>query len=272
MSKVWVYTMPYNCEAWLPHFLRYYAFAEKIVVYDNESTDNTRNVAESPAWANVVVRSLGSGDQYRDDILMVVKNHLWKEARYLADWVIVVDPDEFMYHERGLPTYLDEQKVLGNTLLLGTGLEMFSKSFPSDDKSIVETIKTGYRNDIYSKPLIFNPAALVDINYINGCHECSALGNVRLNELWYPHVNQQPVPGIHPVYARFFNGLPPERPLKLLHYQFINWEHTRDRWRLIKSRMSPINIQYGWGGQFLLEEEVLKQAWDFLEAMSHPVI
>lgn len=272
MSKVWVYTTAFNCEAWLPHFLRHYAFADRVIVYDNESTDNTRGVAESPNWKNVVVRTLDSGNQYREDMLMIVRSHLWKEARYKADWIIIVDPDELMFHAEGLPNYLDAQKTKGSTLLLSTGLEMFSKEFPTGEQPLVETIKTGFRNDVYSKPVIFNPEALMDISYVSGCHECSPFGNVILNEQWYPHAQQTKVPGVHPTFIRLFKGLPIERPLKLLHYRFIGWEFVRDRWRYTKPRMAPINYKYGWGGQYLLEEIDLKQAWDFMEACAKPVI
>lgn len=272
MSKVWVYTTAFNCEAWLPHFLRHYAFADRVIVYDNQSTDGTKAVAESPNWKNVTVRPLESGNQYREDMLMVVRSHLWKEARYQADWVIIVDPDEFMYHPEGMVSFLDDQKGKGHTLLLSSGLEMFSPTFPTSDQSVVGTIKVGFRNDVYSKPTIFNPEALTDISYTTGCHECSPFGNSRLNEPWYPHAQQVAVPGIHPIFLRLFNGVPPERALKLLHYRFIGWEAVRDRWRYTKPRMAPINYKYGWGGPYLLEETDLKQAWDFMEACSKPVI
>ena len=43
--KIRVYTVAWNEEKILPHFLRHYArFADRIVVYDNGSNDRTRDI------------------------------------------------------------------------------------------------------------------------------------------------------------------------------------------------------------------------------------
>ena len=44
--KIACYTITYNEELMLPHFIKHYKqFCDKIVVYDNMSTDRTKEIA-----------------------------------------------------------------------------------------------------------------------------------------------------------------------------------------------------------------------------------
>ena len=46
--KVTLYTICYNEQEMLPYFLNHYSkMVDKIVVYDNQSTDNSRKILES---------------------------------------------------------------------------------------------------------------------------------------------------------------------------------------------------------------------------------
>ena len=87
---VYVYTVCHNEALLLPYFLRHYgSFAEKVIVYDNQSTDGSADIAGS--WPKTEVRTLDSGNELRDDLLLEVKNNCWKESRGKADLVIVCD-------------------------------------------------------------------------------------------------------------------------------------------------------------------------------------
>src|ERR1017187_5857398 len=98
--KIETFTVCYNEAKMLPYFLRHYTQYGSVTVFDNESTDASVNVAKS--WgANVF--SFNSDKKYREDILTHLRNTCWKESK--ADWVIIVDVDEFIYH-RNLPLTL----------------------------------------------------------------------------------------------------------------------------------------------------------------------
>ena len=46
--KITLYTICYNEQEMLPYFLNHYSkMVDKIVVYDNQSTDNSRQILES---------------------------------------------------------------------------------------------------------------------------------------------------------------------------------------------------------------------------------
>src|SRR5262245_42339747 len=106
--KIAVYTLCFNEEFFLPYFLRHYhQYTERIVLFDNCSTDHTAEIARQ---AGVDVRPYESGDEIRDDLLLQIKNNCWKECRGQGvDWVLVVDVDEILYHS-DLTGFLQQSK------------------------------------------------------------------------------------------------------------------------------------------------------------------
>jgi glycosyltransferase involved in cell wall biosynthesis len=46
--KIWAYAICWNEEVMLPYYLKHYEkFCEKIIIYDNMSTDNSRNIIKN---------------------------------------------------------------------------------------------------------------------------------------------------------------------------------------------------------------------------------
>jgi hypothetical protein len=94
--KIRIYTVCWNESAMLPHFLRHYQFADKIVVYDHHSTDDSAAIIWR--FPNTILHTLHCPDEIHESQLLRVKNNIYKECRGQADFVIVVDADEFVYH------------------------------------------------------------------------------------------------------------------------------------------------------------------------------
>jgi SAM-dependent methyltransferase/glycosyltransferase involved in cell wall biosynthesis len=92
--KIAAVTMVYNEALILPYFLRHYGYLDEIhVLYETDSTDDSLELLmQAP---NVVIRK-GHIEGGLDDI---EKINLINKAveRINADWVYVVDPDEFIY-------------------------------------------------------------------------------------------------------------------------------------------------------------------------------
>jgi glycosyltransferase involved in cell wall biosynthesis len=87
-----VFVLAYNESEMIPHFLRHYAFARKIILLDNESTDSTVELAMRDSRVSVIQWTTG-GKQ--DNLAMVhVKNNCWRKSD--ADYVVVCDMDEFV--------------------------------------------------------------------------------------------------------------------------------------------------------------------------------
>ena len=92
--RIVVYFINFNDSFYIPFLAKHYgAFCQKIIMYDNHSTDNSVAIAIS---LGIEVRLFGQFGQLNDQHYLDVKNHCWKEQRGHADYVIVVDADEFV--------------------------------------------------------------------------------------------------------------------------------------------------------------------------------
>src|SRR2546423_4184198 len=161
--KIHVYTICWNEEDLLPFFFKHYErFVDKIIAYDNMSSDKTPDILESHPLCER--RTFDSGEEVRDDLLLELKNNAWKESRGKADWVIVCDVDEFIFHP-DLVAYLSSCKERGVTIPQPTGFNMVSDQWPEPDKQIWEQIRDGRPDLFFSKKAVFDPNAVIDINY-----------------------------------------------------------------------------------------------------------
>lgn len=146
------------------YFLRHYTrFCDKLIFYDDRSTDGTRELIHSCPEAEL--RDWPGGHGIVDDEFMDFSNEQWKEARGQADWVIWVDADEFLYHP-------DIKGVLADYLAKDvhhpwiTAFTMVSDAFPTTDGQIYDEVKTGFRDTFWDKQAIFRG----DIHYNVGRH------------------------------------------------------------------------------------------------------
>lgn len=158
----------------------YQSFCRQVYVYDNFSTDNTREISEA---MGCIVKPFGIAGQLNDQEYIKVKNNCWKGSD--ADWVIVCDADEILSSAD-----FETAKKEGATIIRTQGANMFSETLPINDW---KEIKTGVFDDNYSKLICFNPKALSEIGYVYGCHEAKPQGNVKFSThtaslLHYKHV------------------------------------------------------------------------------------
>jgi glycosyltransferase involved in cell wall biosynthesis len=161
----------------LPFTLDHYSqFCEKIFVYDNMSTDGSDEIYKK--YNNVTVIKWETPDKkYNDVTLAQMKSQVYKVSRNKADWVIMCDCDEFLYHENLLEK-LQQYKDIGVTMPKIDGHDMFSEEFPEYDGGLL-TDKVKIGSETYEpmcKNIIFDP--VLDVNYQPGAHASSANGAV----------------------------------------------------------------------------------------------
>jgi hypothetical protein len=196
---------------------------------DNESDDDSTAIIRS--YKNAEVRTYSTNGEIRDDIYLEIKNNIWKESRGKADWVIVCDVDEILYHPN-LITKLDELKERGINIIKPHGYDMYAEDYPKN--SLLE-IKTGIKdNRLLGKCIIFNPNSVEEINYKTGCHKCYPTGNLKFYK---------------------------EDDIKLLHYKCLNLDFLLGRFELLKNRLSLYNIENKFGKHYLAEEESIKKKY-----------
>ncbi len=157
-----------NEEDLLPYFLRYYStFADKIFIIDVKSTDKTIEIAK----ANKKVRLLDY--KFPEGIDEEMQSRCFekcykKYSRGVADWVMAVDGDEFVYN-KDLVAVLKEQQRLGRRVIKTTGYMMYSEAFPTTKGQIYKECYLGARSRLYDKKIVFDP--LIDLKFMGGRHE-----------------------------------------------------------------------------------------------------
>ena len=221
-----VYTVCFNEEKILPYFLRHYgSIASKIVIYDNESSDSSVEIVRS--YPNTEVIPHHTGGKIDDFKYVEIKNNAWKKSRGKADWVIVVDADEFLYHP-DLAARLKSYRQRGITISTPVGYDMISETFPKSEGMIYDEVKLGVRNKAFDKTRIFDPNAAYEMNYTPGSHGAAPSG----------FVNYGP-------YGEF----------KLLHFRFLGLDYLVERQESGKPRITQYMIEHSFNSHYLLSKD-----------------
>lgn len=223
--KIWAYAICWNEEVMLPYYLKHYEkFCEKIIIYDNMSTDNSRNIIKNHPLCEL--RTYDTKNQIRDDIYLNIKNNCWKEAKGKADYVIVGDIDEFLYH-KDLIGFLNKNKGKF-TIFQPAGFEMASLKFPHTKDQLYTVCKKGLFHDNQSKKIIFSPNAVTEMNWFAGCHHNPK--QIASGKTW-----------------KYSSEDPYKSELKLLHFKYIDIDYVTKRHNELSKRLSEINRKRGWG-------------------------
>lgn len=208
-----VYTISYNEEVMLPHFIKWYRDRFplcKIIVYDNQSTDNTKEIALK---FNCEVIDYDTNNTLDDNKYLEIKNNCWKNAN--TDWVFVGDVDE---HIDITQKQLKSEEMLGNTIITSFGYNMVNLQENLD----IENMNYGCYSEDYSKNVIFNKKHIQEIYYNPGCHISNPTGVVKYSLEQYV----------------------------LYHKRYVNIDYLTKKYEIYSKRFSEDNIKYNWGVQY----------------------
>lgn len=206
--------------------VNHYLKLGRVIVFDNFSDDKTREICEA---LGAEVRLFGQAGVLSDQAYLDVKNHAWKGSN--ADYVIVCDDDEILYHE-DLNFLLKQERLWGTTIFRTQGYQMFSEDVPRGNWL---EINTGYKDNNYSKSIIFDPSK-IEINYVYGCHEARPKGTIKESK----------------------------EVLNVLHYNKIGGiQRLLDRHHLYEPRRqkSAINMKWNLGHAYAESDELKRKQW-----------
>ena len=145
-----VYTIVWNEEFMLPHFLDHYSqFANRIFVIDDHSTDLTAQIAKAHpmvSYHKYPFEGLDE-DEFNDTFYSFYKNNP-------SDWAVVADCDEFVY---GLPSL----GMFPGKVFKTKGYMMVGKTGRLEDCKPIRFPK-------FDKPIVFDPS--LDIRFGDGRH------------------------------------------------------------------------------------------------------
>jgi glycosyltransferase involved in cell wall biosynthesis len=136
----------------------------KVIIYDNESTDNS---VEKARALNCEVRSFSTGGKLDEPKMTEMRNTVWKDAT--TPWIIMCDMDEIVAVNQ---SDLIEEDKRGTTILKTSGYEMYGKSEKDDLSNIkINAITSGEKSAEYSKTLCFRQDKIENINFSVGAHQ-----------------------------------------------------------------------------------------------------
>jgi len=208
----------------LPFFFRHYdSIVDQYFIFDNGSTDGSLDLLREHPRVCLGAFSV-AGPSF---VLAAVDfyDHSWKQSRGQADWVIICNIDEHLYHA-DLRAYLASlpQEV---SLIFSPGYEMVSQTFPPADVVLTEHTRTGFRYEIYDKPTILAPGAIREINFLPGRHDAAPEGRV---------------------------ASPLKREVKLLHYKCLGVEYWVSRSNELRQGLREMDLERGWGIQYVWDD------------------
>jgi glycosyltransferase involved in cell wall biosynthesis len=229
---VHLYTLTYNEEKILPFFFKHYEkFVDRFYVFDNHSTDRTREICKERDDVTVIKwDSKGKMDSFQ---LTEMRNKIWKKTMGLpCDFVLVVDADEFLYH-KNIKSVLSRMKNNRYSVAKPVGFGMLSAKFPDEGKLITDQVKKGIRTPMMDKCVLFSPSDIVKMNFGLGSHNCLPEGYVQ-------------------VYR--------DEKLKLLHYKGLGVDYSLERKNLFKKRVPKKNFKMGVSKHYFADDKQFVEA------------
>jgi glycosyltransferase involved in cell wall biosynthesis len=239
-----LYTFLYNEEHILPYFLKHYSqYVNKIVVYNNQSTDNSIQILNDWKECEIEIRDYDTNNQYDEQTILNLKNNCWKGDD--SDYVIVCDVDELLYHPN-LIEFINKQPF--TDYFTPVGYHMMGEEIPTDyTKQIYEIIKNGTPDKQYNKNVLFKRKNITETNYAPGAHSNSYKGVERL-----------------------INCAVDE--LKLLHYKWLSPEYVVYKHTHYGERRSQHTINSGWGTHYGLGRDKILNDFNNLKQKSSQII
>lgn len=231
-----VYALAWNEEIMLPYFVAHYRkmFQDAhIVIYNNESTDRTAEIAKE---LGCEVRTYTTNNTLSDRTYLEIKNNCWKDAK--TDWVLICDVDEHLCVNHGS---LSTEDMYGASIIRAQGFNMVGNN--GNELLNPFDIKKGVRAPSYDKIYLFNRTKIKEINYVYGCHKANPIGEIKYSMQLYP----------------------------CKHYKYLNLPYMIKRHASFAKRMSPHNRQHGLGAHYLYSPEEITREFNEARAKAYVI-
>lgn len=229
-----LYAQCWNDEWMLPFFFRHYdPWVDRYIIYDDGSLDATASIlaAHPRVETRAAVRQVASSFALSEKAL---SDECWKESQGHADWVVVTDIDEHLFHPAPRQ-YLSACRRAGVTLVPALGFQMIADETPEREDILAIRYSRGAPWAQMMKASIFDPDAISEIDFSIGRHSAAPIGRV---------------------------VAPARDEMLLLHYKYLGFERTAERHRQLRTGLGTLDAERGWGHKYSWSEKQLREDWD----------
>lgn len=238
--RVHLYAQCWKDEFMLPYFFRHYdAFVDRYVIFDDGSTDRSLKILEKNPKVEIR-RFVRSDPEWFVGSEQSLSDACWKESRGSADWVIVTDVDEHLYHPQ-MSEYLRACMGSGVTLIPALGFQMLSETLPVEGDLLCNTLTFGAPFYDLMKVSLFRPDDLEEINFALGRDQVAPVGDVRV---------------------------PQRDEVLLLHYKYIDFQQTFTRHRALLARLGQKDFdrEERWEHPYSWSVRKFSERWQYVSA------
>jgi hypothetical protein len=149
-----------------------------IIIYDNESTDGSVELATSLGCS---IHSWSSNNIIDDYKYITIKNNCWKNIK--NGWIIVADMDEWLCITEN---ELEKERKNGTTILQVRGINIIGTSQTADLSDVDPSLFQHYfEHWPESKRLCFLREKIEEMSYKLGAHFCNPKGNITYSSTIY---------------------------------------------------------------------------------------
>ena len=229
-------TLTYNESKMIPFIMPYYERLgfDKLVVYDNESTDNTIELLKQYPFVEIrTFKTKGKNNRVQSEL----KTNFVKKYQKQTDvWLYISDFDEVIYYNGDFKKYLQEKDSQGYTYLNQIMIELITDKFPNNLAH--ENCEIGHIwKDISggAKMTLFKPNKIKNIKYGIGAHTVEVS-----SQSLFKSLNHQEI--------------------KSFHIKYIDYNYCYERTKLAKERRSQEDIKRKFGTQYNIEN--FKNEWE----------
>jgi len=241
-QRIHLYTLCWNDARLLPYFFRHYdQYVDQYFIYDNGSTDDSLQLLGDHGRVQCSHFEVAGNSFVEEE--QRLSDSIWKQSIGAADWVVLVDIDEHVYHPR-LTEFLRRCTEQGVSAIRATGYEMVAEAFPTEPLPLLELVTHGTRSAGHDKLVMFNPNLISETGFGPGRHKAAPLGQV----VW-----------------------PQRAEVLLLHFKQLGIDYPIARSAELSRGLRSGDIEQGWGRQYTWSAAEIAQQWAQVRAASGPV-
>ena len=226
--------------AHLAFFFRHYApWVDHFWIHDDGSTDGGLEFLAERDDVTVVPLVRQNADSW---ILSAkaVYDTSWMQSRTTADWVVVTNIDEHLYHPN-MPEYLTRMYKNGVTAIPALGYQMIARNMPPAHSTLFRDVPFGAPWGRMSKLQMFRPNFMRSSDFAPGRHSVRFDGTV-----------------VYPRQDEVLN----------LHYKYLGLDQVICRHAAQAERLKRLDRDKGWGHKYHWPIEDLIQDFEGFEQAS----